>query len=47
VGALTSFLRAGYIPCGSPGDLISVTGRPPLTLLGALEHQMVLQVLFP
>jgi hypothetical protein len=38
-GAKTNFLRVGYIPCGSPGDLISVT-REALMLL-------VFQVLVP
>jgi hypothetical protein len=28
-GASTSLLRVGYIPCGSPGDLISVMGEAP------------------
>jgi hypothetical protein len=27
-------LRVGYIPCGSPGDLISVAGETPFDIIG-------------
>jgi hypothetical protein len=47
VGASTSFLRVGYIACGSPGDLISVMREAPFHIVGAPGYQMVLQVLVP
>jgi hypothetical protein len=34
VGALTNFLRVGYIPFGSPGDLISVMREAPFDIVG-------------
>jgi hypothetical protein len=47
VGALTNFLRVGYIPFGSPGDLISVMREAPFDIVGALGHQVVFRVLVP
>jgi hypothetical protein len=34
VETLTNFLRVVYILCGSPGDLISVTGEAPFDIVG-------------
>jgi hypothetical protein len=47
VGASTNLLRVRYIPCGSPGDLISVIGETPFDIVGGPWHQMVFQVLVP
>jgi hypothetical protein len=33
VGTSTDFLRVGYIPCGYPGDLISVMGEAPFDIV--------------